>query len=154
MEHADKCTALREELFPPPADRPDHLNPEMQTAEDHDLEYIPVTRTEIKEALFSTSPLKAPGHSGIPTLALRWVWAAAEDTVFLLLSKCAQVGHHPQIWPRSISIALKKPNKKDYSNPRAYRLIQLLDTLGKVLEKVMARRLTWMAARYGLVTPK
>jgi hypothetical protein len=42
-------------------------------------------------------------------------------------------------------VVIPKPNKPDYSNPKAYRPIALLNCLGKVLEKLMASRLSGMA---------
>ena len=44
---------------------------------------------------------------------------------------------------------LRKPRKPDYSIPGAYRPISLLNTLGKLLEAVIARRLSYLAEKYG-----
>jgi hypothetical protein len=57
-----------------------------------------------------------------------------------LLSRCARIGYHPKIWHIAIVIVLAKPGKLD-SDPRAYHLIQLLECIGKVLEKIIADRL-------------
>jgi ribonuclease HI len=46
---------------------------------------------------------------------------------------------------------LRKPGKPDYSIPDAYRPISLLNTLGKLLEAVMARRLSYLAEKHGLL---
>ncbi|EJD32188.1 hypothetical protein AURDEDRAFT_49386, partial [Auricularia subglabra TFB-10046 SS5] len=40
-----------------------------------------------------------------------------------------------------------------WSNPRSYRLITLLVCLGKVLERIQAKRFTYMASALGLVHP-
>ena len=48
-------------------------------------------------------------------------------------------------------MVLKKPGKSDYSSPGAYRPIALLDTLGKVLEAIVARRISNIAERYCLL---
>ncbi len=48
-------------------------------------------------------------------------------------------------------MVLRKPGKPDYTTPNAYRPISLLNTLGKLLESVMARRLTYYAERYNLL---
>ena len=45
-------------------------------------------------------------------------------------------------------MVLKKPGKPDYSAPGAYRPISLLNTLGKLLEAVIARRLSFWAETY------
>lgn len=63
------------------------------------------------------------------------------------------MGFHPHLWRKTIAVALRKPGKTDYSDPRAYRLIQLEECLGKVLEAVMARRLSSWIHIYGLVPP-
>src|SRR5699024_141142 len=44
--------------------------------------------------------------------------------------------------------------KKDYSSPRSYRLNALLSTLGKGLERPMARRLAWIAIRHKVLYPR
>ena len=53
---------------------------------------------------------------------------------------------------RAIAIALKKPNKPDYTQPRAYCLITLLEYMGKLLEKVVAYRLTYLPGWYNLIS--
>jgi ribonuclease HI len=50
-------------------------------------------------------------------------------------------------------VVIPKPNKPDYSNTKAYRPIALLNCLGKVLEKLMASRLSGMAETHDLVHP-
>jgi hypothetical protein len=46
---------------------------------------------------------------------------------------------------------LRKPGKPDYTVPGAYRPISLLNTLGKILEAVMARRLSIWAENHKLL---
>jgi hypothetical protein len=48
-------------------------------------------------------------------------------------------------------VVLRKPGKPDYSAPGAYRPISPLNTLGKLLEAVMAKRLSYYAETYGLL---
>ena len=64
-----------------------------------------------------------------------------------------QNGYHPKAWRRAVAIALRKPNKPDYSNPRAYRLITLLECLAKILECIVANRLTFLTGQLNLVPP-
>jgi len=42
-------------------------------------------------------------------------------------------------------VILPKPNKANYSLPKSYRVISLLNCLGKVLEKILATRLSYLA---------
>lgn len=54
------------------------------------------------------------------------------------------LGYHPKVWRQSIGAVLKKPNKSDYTIPKAYRIIALLNCLGKVSEKLIATRLAYL----------
>jgi len=48
-------------------------------------------------------------------------------------------------------IILKKPRKEDYSESKSYRLIALLDTLGKALEAIVSKKLSNIAEKYNLL---
>jgi hypothetical protein len=61
------------------------------------------------------------------------------------------IGYHPRPWWQSTMVVIPKPNKPDYSNPKAYRPIALLNCLGKVLEKLMASRLGGMAETHDVI---
>jgi len=67
------------------------------------------------------------------------------------MRKCLETGYHPKLWRKAIVVALRKPGKPDYSNPRAYWLITLLECLGKVLKKIVACWLTYLAGKHSLV---
>jgi len=56
-------------------------------------------------------------------------------------------GYHPRCWKIAIGAILRKSanSKRDYTKPRAYRVISLLNCLGKVSEKILARRLSDLA---------
>jgi hypothetical protein len=46
---------------------------------------------------------------------------------------------------------LRKPGKPDYLDLKAYRPIVLLNTLGKALEAIMAKRLRYIAETHALL---
>jgi hypothetical protein len=48
---------------------------------------------------------------------------------------------HLRQWKEITTILLRKPGKSDYLNPSAYKPIALLNTLGKILEAIIARRI-------------
>ena len=101
----------------------------------------------------STSSISAPGYSQINYQVVKWAWRCetGQQYILALMRKCLEAGYHPRSWRRAIAVALRKPGKPDYSNPRAYRLITLLECLGKVLEKIVACRLTYLAGKHNLV---
>lgn len=46
---------------------------------------------------------------------------------------------------------MKKPGKSDYTTPKAYRPIALLNTLGKVFKSIIGRKITYLAEKYRLL---
>jgi len=70
----------------------------------------------------------------------------------MLICRCLANGYHPLQWRRTIAIVFKKPNKPDYTQPRVYHLITLLECIGKLLEKVVARRLTYLTGQYNFIS--
>ncbi|KAF7568870.1 hypothetical protein PtrM4_112850 [Pyrenophora tritici-repentis] len=54
-------------------------------------------------------------------------------------------------WKAATGAILKKPPKLDYSLPKAYRVITLLNSLGKVLERIIAKRLASLAETTNLL---
>lgn len=151
VQHAEKCDALRDELFQPPPPLPHIPEPDLTNANPQEFEFVDVTKEEVRAAIFEQGPNKAPGISQSPFKAIRWAWDEEADCITNLIRQCLRTGYHPKMWRKAIAIALAKPKKPDYSNPRAYRLIQLLDCLGKVLEKVVATRLSHYVAKYNIV---
>ncbi|KAK1471627.1 NUDIX domain-containing protein [Colletotrichum abscissum] len=57
----------------------------------------------------------------------------------------------PRQWRHAKIIPLKKPNKSDYGIATAWRSISLLSTLGKVLESVLAERISHAVETFGLL---
>jgi hypothetical protein len=50
-------------------------------------------------------------------------------------------------------VVLRKPGKDNYTTPKVYRPIALLNTIGKVIDAIIARRLSYLVKRY-YVLPK
>ena len=153
--HEGKCEALRKELYQPPPALIQEFSPDLVNRLDTDLPFIDVTPEEISDAISKNNANSAPGHSQITYKVLKWTWANQNGRkhITALLQKCLRNGYHPKSWRKAIAIALPKPNKPDYSNPRAYRLITLLECLAKVLERIVAKRLTFLAGKLNLVSP-
>jgi hypothetical protein len=56
----------------------------------------------------------------------------------------------PKTIKKATIILLRKPGKNDYLNPSAYRPIALLNTLGKILEAIIARRMCYVVKAHKL----
>ena len=138
--------------FPAPADLLDEA-PDLLTQQANEIEWVDVTQAECLRALISTTRNTAPGEDGILNRALVWTWDVAADKYHMLIRKCIKTGYHPNTYHRSISTALQKPGQADYSNPRAWRLVHLLITMDKWIEKVIATRLLYYATKHRLIHP-
>ena len=76
---------------------------------------------------------------------------AIPDIFFKVFSTLVNRGYHPRPWKQAIGAILKKPKKPDYSAPKAYRVIALLNCLGKISERILAQRLSFLAETTSLL---
>jgi len=58
--------------------------------------------------------------------------------------------HHPS-WKQALVTVILKNNKKDMALPKSHCPIQLIECLGKLVEKIIARRITYDLGRYELM---
>ena len=108
-------------------------------------------RQEVEAVLAGVSPTSAPGPSGITWPMTKFVMAQCPDQLTALLDRCLALGYHPAPWREARVVMIKKPNKKDPSQPRSYRPITLEECFGKILEKLVAKRLQYFANVKGLL---
>jgi len=72
----------------------------------------------------------------VDILKVFWEW---ERHLFVELTRaCIRVGYHPAVWKTAKGVVIPKANKPDYSQVRAYRVISLLDVIGKLVERTAA----------------
>lgn len=57
------------------------------------------------------------------------------------------------MFQKSICIVLHKPKKPDYTVPKAYCPIQLLEVFGKALEHIQGDCLSYLVAKYDMIPP-
>lgn len=117
------------------------------------LPFPTITAGEAYRAIFRASS-STPGQDEIPNTVLKKAWPALGPHISALYKHCVATGWHPTPFGQALLVALPKPGKKDYSSPRSYRLIALLSTLGKGLERLLAHRLAWIAIRHKVLHPQ
>jgi len=66
---------------------------------------------------------------------------------------CINLGHWPKYFKISTTVVIPKPNKPLYNNPKAFCPIILLNTLSKLVEKVIAERLQFIVASNDFIHP-
>lgn len=149
--HTEKCKVLRKELYQPPPVLPDEYPINLTDSLLNDLPFQDVTDMEVEEAILDTSNTSASGFSQHSYRQVKWAFQTQHDILVALYRRCLYRGYHSKSWQYAIAVALCKPCKPDYSEPHAYRLITLLEYLGKVLEKIIVRHLQYMAATHSLI---
>jgi Reverse transcriptase (RNA-dependent DNA polymerase) len=97
-----------------------------------------ITEKDIEKALLEQSIKKASGPDKLNFKAIRLLWSWDKARISALILQCFNQGVHPKAWKKAKGILLRKPNKSDYSIAKSYRVISLLNCLGKVAEKVAA----------------
>lgn len=115
------------------------------------IECPEITLDEVTEAIRKTKAGKAPGESGIPNQILHLCQAYLAPRLVEIMNASLRLGMYPRQWKTSITVALRKPGKGDYTIPQNYRPIALLDTIGKVMESVIASRLAYWVETHSLL---
>ena len=106
---------------------------------------------EIERQLWAAKSWKAPGDDGLPVVVWQKTWLVVKSHVLTLFRRSMEEGTLPSQWRHAKIIPLKKPGKDDYTAARSWRPISLLATLGKVLESVIAERISHTVETYGLL---
>src|SRR5204862_7101149 len=103
-----------------------------------------VSARDIEDTLLHTES-SAPGQDDIPAATIKLAWPLIAKTVITLFAKSWELGWHPRPFRSALLCVLEKSGNRDRSSPHSYRLIALLAVLGKGLERLVAKRLSWTA---------
>ena len=96
-----------------------------------------ITDEKIRKAIVTFGPGKAAGPDGIKPLTLRHLGQFAILRLQRIYRACLQIGYIPIDWRKSKVVFIPKPNKEDYTIPKAFRPISLTSFLFKVLERLV-----------------
>lgn len=89
----------------------------------------------------------------IPNEIVRITLPTTIDTLLWIFNASLNTGYYPKRFRESTTVALKKPGKKlgEYSEVSGYRPIALLNTIGKVMEAVIATRMSALLETHQLL---
>jgi len=138
---------LLDHFFPPnePFSPPPRLRPNKSAP--------PLTTDEIAAAFSKCSPTSAPGPDGIPYSTWKQVNKINPSILLHILAPLVLLGYHPASLKSSKGVVLDKPGKPSYESPSSFRIIVLIRTIWKVLERIIAARLLAAARLRGLWHP-
>ena len=145
-----KCDAFVKTLFPPP---PESEPVSWDHYQEKQWEWPVLSRIELQNACSAKIKSSTPGPDCITQEIVTAAHRYQPDILFKVYSILFNYGYHPVCWKQATGVILKKPGKPDYSIPKAYRIIALLNCLGKVAERVIAKRLGALAEVTNMIHP-
>lgn len=106
-------------------------------------EEIMVEEEEVEEALWKQKDGKVEGVNGLSGKAIKELWKEewGKEVIVWVVEKSLGLGYVQKHFRDGIGVVMRKLNKEDYSLPNSYRVINLLDVWGKVLERIVVERL-------------
>ncbi|KAL4127024.1 hypothetical protein QTP88_011222 [Uroleucon formosanum] len=104
----------------------------------------PTSPAEIRGIIKKLANGKSPGHDLITNKIIKNLPAKAIIHLTHIYNATLRLSYFPTTWKSSIIVTILKPGKPP-ENPSSYRPISLLPVLGKVLEKILLKRVTAIA---------
>jgi hypothetical protein len=109
------------------------------SAEDNNSLEAPITKEELRSALFQMHPDKSPGPDGFNPAFFQQFWNLCRDEIFVAAKEWLGRGYFPSsLNETNICLILKGDN---LSSMRDYRPISLCNVLYKMVSKLLANRL-------------
>ena len=101
------------------------------------------SKEEFKSAISKYSDASVPGPDKLMWCHLKFIvnQDACLTNIINIANSCINLGYWLKYFKVLSIIIISKPNKTLYDQPKAFRPIVLLNTLGKLIEKVVADRL-------------
>jgi ribonuclease HI/exonuclease III len=152
IEHTEpqnKAKLLKATFFPTP---PEPDLQDIHGAEYRDqISFPDITEREVLQAIASTPPKKAPGPDGIINKVLHIIAAQLAPHLTRIYNWSLRLGYCPAHFRQSTTVVLRKPGKDDYTIPKAYRPIALLNTISKLMDSIIARRISYVTEVHQLL---
>ena len=113
------------------------------------------SKEEFRLALSSCNNSSVPGPNKLTWSYLKIILKDDEclNIIIHIANTCIELGYWPSHFKRSTMIVILKLNKKSYYSPKLFRPIALLNTVGKLIEKVIRERLQFNTASNNFIHP-
>jgi hypothetical protein len=110
-----------------------------------------LTADQIKRTISKLSGYKAPEPDGICNIVFKECSSIMIPYLQHLFNTAFTYHTYYQPWREFTTVVLHKPGKPNYSIPKAYRSIALLNTTGKLLMAVVADHQTYILEHHHLL---
>ena len=104
------------------------------------LRKLALSPRDIKNIINKLPNNKAPGKDGLPNILIKNIPKKCLVQITHITNAIILLQHFPTQWKNAIVVPILKPSK-DPLNPNSYRPISLLNSLSKVVERALLRRL-------------
>jgi len=113
------------------------------------------SKEEFKQAISKCNNSSAPGPDKLLWCHLKFIINQDECFVNIIniANACFNLGHWPNYFKYLSTIIIPKPNKTSYDQAKSFRPIVLLNTLEKLIEKVIAERLQFTVINNNFIHP-
>jgi hypothetical protein len=159
LSDSEKAEALVDSLeaqFQPVNDPSDPAVFEMVSEALQAYSYAPASEpkltnpAEVQDAIRGLKASKAPGPNGIPNRAVKHLPQRAVSLLAAIFNAALLAQYFPSGWKHARIVSILKPGK-DTALPSSYRPISLLDTIGKLFEKILLSRILSEVSGRGLL---
>ena len=132
----------------------DHNKIDQNVCNEHNPKYklnAPICLKEIKDAIKHTKVNKGLDNHNMHPKMLKNFGDNALSLLEKLFNECLNHGHW--VWDKAKVVFLKKDGKDSYAQPGSYRPISISSYVGKLLEKILAKRIAQYLASIGVYDP-
>ena len=152
----EKAERLAEVFFPAPTDTPDSTPPFTErapptTPPEPQTTFTVFTPERVIETLRNISPYKAPGHSGIPNIALKHCAETIAPVLARIYTAICKLSYYPTRFRCINQVVIRKPGRPSYEEANAYRPIALIETLAKVQSIMVTQDLSYICEKHELL---
>jgi len=108
-------------------------------------DYPELRKQDVSVALSKCLPTSAPGPENIPYTVWKTVHHTSPSILVSLLGPLFRFGHYPSSLKKANGVVLDWSGKEFYDTPASFRIIVLLQTVSKILERIIASSLAPVA---------
>ena len=100
-----------------------------------------ITKQDIETTINNLNTKKAHGPDNISNIIIKYIKPSILNILHTLYNISWQKGYHSTIWKIPLTVLFNKPDKPK-NDPNNYRPISLINSLSKILEKIIKIKLT------------
>ena len=125
-------------LVPEPSTESSQTTPEIQLS-------LEVTAEEVEQILNKKKTFTAGGKDKLPNRFLKALGSKFCQAIAVLTSICWRLEYFPERFKNAKTVCLRKPGKECYNQAKAWHSIALLNITSKLMEAIIATRLSKVA---------